>query len=211
MSDAVEPSPERFREAHKKRLSWMPWLYFSLKPKHRVWAEPWQAEVQRRLMEEETVELAPGCFISPEAGIFAELGRPVRLGPGCTVAAHAFLHGPLTLGANVSVNAKASLDGGAAGITVGEGTRIATGACLYAFDHGLQPDRAIREQPVTSQGITVGKDVWIGANACVTDGVRIGDHAVVGMGAVVTRDVPAYGIVGGVPARLIGSRGVGPR
>lgn len=202
----TEPSPERFRDAHKKRLSWMPWLYFSLKPKHLVWAEPWQAEVQRRLMEEETVEIAPGCFVAPEAGIFAELGRAVRLGPGCTVAAHAFLHGPLTLGAQVSVNAHASVDGGAAGITIGEGTRIATGAALYAFDHGLAPDRAIREQPVTSKGITVGADVWIGARACVTDGVVIGDHAVIGAGAVVTHDVPAWAIVGGVPARVIGDR-----
>ncbi|MBL8956281.1 MAG: acyltransferase [Myxococcaceae bacterium] len=184
----------------------MPWLYYSLKPKHRVWAEPWQAAVQKALMEEETVELGEGCFISPEAGIFAELGRPVRLGNRCSVAAHAFLHGPLTLGDGVSVNARASLDGGAAGITIGAGTRIATSACLYAFDHGLEPGRAIHEQPVTSKGITVGADVWVGARACVTDGVTIGDHAVVGMAAVVTHDVPAWAIVGGSPARVIGDR-----
>src|SRR5689334_8062657 len=104
MHETVEPSPPRYREAHQKRLSWMPWLYYSLKEKHRVWAEPWQREVQRALMEEETVVIGDGCFVSPEAGIFAELGRPVRLGARCTVAAHAFLHGPLTLGDGVSVN-----------------------------------------------------------------------------------------------------------
>ena len=53
----------------------------------------------------------------------------------------------------------------------------------------------MREQPVTSRGITIGKDVWIGANAGVTDGVTIGDHAVVGMGAVVTHDVPEGAVV----------------
>lgn len=202
----VDPSPEHFRDAHKKRLSWMPWLYFSLKPKHLIWAEPWQAEVQQRLMQEETVVIAEGCFIAPDAGIFAELGRPVTLGPRCTVASHAFLHGPLTLAEDVSINSRASVDGGAAGITIGKGTRIATGASLYAFDHGMRPDRPVREQPVTSKGIRIGADVWIGAHACVTDGVTIGDHAVIGMGAVVTSDVPDWAIVGGVPAKIIKDR-----
>ncbi|HEY0094405.1 MAG TPA: acyltransferase, partial [Archangium sp.] len=45
----------RRREQHKLRLSWMPWLYFTLKPRHRVWAEAWQKEVQDGLRELETV------------------------------------------------------------------------------------------------------------------------------------------------------------
>jgi len=52
-------------------------------------------------------------------------------------------------------------------------------------------------------GITVGNDVWIGHGAIVLPGVQIGDGAVVGAGAVVTRSVPPYAIVGGSPARLI--------
>ena len=196
----------RFRDQHKLRLSWMPWLYFTLKPKHRVWAEAWQREIQLRLREQETVEIGEGCFIAPEARIFGEPGRPVVIGDGCAIAADAFLHGPITLGPRVSVNARASLDGGGKGLTIGEGSRIATGATLYAFDHGLAPDRFVMDQPVTSRGIVLGKDVWIGAQAGVTDGVRIGDHAVVGMGAVVTSDVPEWAIVGGVPARVIGDR-----
>ncbi|MCP3101028.1 acyltransferase [Myxococcus sp. K15C18031901] len=194
------------REQHKLRLSWMPWLYFSLKPRHREWAEAWQREVQQRLRDLETVQLAEGCFIAPEARIFAEPGRTVVIGPGCSIAADAFVHGPVVLAAGVSLNARVSLDGGAAGIRIGEGSRIATGATLYAFDHGLSPDRPVSEQPVTSRGITVGADVWIGANAGVTDGVTVGDHAVVGMGAIVTRDVPPWAIVGGVPARVLGDR-----
>lgn len=204
MSD-VESPPE-FREQHKKRLSWMPWLYASLKEKHLVWARPWQQDVQAKLMREETVTIAEDCFIAPEAGIFAQLGRAIRIGPRSTVGAHAFLHGPLTIGADVSINARASLDGGAVGITIGDGCRIASGATIYAFDHQLAPDRFVREQPVTSKGITLGVDVWVGANAGITDGVTIGDHAVIGMGAVVTSDVPAWAIVGGVPARVIGDR-----
>src|SRR5690606_8633729 len=92
------------------------------------------------------------------------------------------------------------------GIVVGEGTRIATRASLFAFEHGIDPARAVREQPVTSRGIVVRRDVWIGAQATITDGVRIGDHAVVGAGAVVTRDVEAWAVVCGVPARVLGDR-----
>ena len=198
--------PLALREQHQRRLAWMPWLYFVLKPRNRAWAEAWQAEVQARLLAMETVELGTGCFIAPDAAIFGEPGRPVRLGDRCAVAAQAFLHGPLTLGSDVSINAGARLDGGRKGITIGDGTRIASGAVLYAFDHGLAPDRAIRDQPVRSRGITLGQDVWIGANAGVTDGVTIGDHAVVAMGAVVTRDVPAWSIVAGVPAQFVGDR-----
>ncbi len=198
--------PLALREQHQRRLAWMPWLYFVLKPRNRAWAEAWQAEVQARLLAMETVELGTGCFIAPDAAIFGEPGRPVRIGDRCAVAAQAFLHGPLTLGSDVSINAGARLDGGRKGITIGDGTRIASGAVLYAFDHGLAPDRAIRDQPVRSRGITLGQDVWIGANAGVTDGVTIGDHAVVAMGAVVTRDVPAWTIVAGVPAQFVGDR-----
>jgi acetyltransferase-like isoleucine patch superfamily enzyme len=184
----------------------MPWLYGSLKPRHRAWAEAWQREVQAELARLETVELGEGCFIAPEAHIFAEPGRPVRIGDRSWVAAEAFLHGPIELGPDVSVNPRVYLDGGRAGIVVGEGARLAAGVRMFAFDHGIAPGRPIREQPVRSSGIRVGRDVWVGAGAGLTDGVTVGDGAVVGMGAVVTRDVPPGAVVGGVPARILGHR-----
>lgn len=200
------PDPRLYRAQHKRRLSWMPWLYFRLKPRHRAWAESWQAAIQARLMALETVEIEAGCFVAPEARLFGEPGRGIVLRAGASVAAEAFLHGPIELGRRVSVNVGAVIDGGRAGVVIGDDTRIAAGASLYAFDHGLAPDRPITEQRVRSRGIRVGRDVWIGARAGVTDGVSIGDHAVVAMGAVVTRDVPDWAIVAGVPARIIGDR-----
>ncbi len=196
----------QYREQHKLRLSWMPWLYFTLKDRHRAWAEAWQREVQERLRALETVEIGDGAFIAPEAQIFGEPGRRIRIGNRCAIAAETFLHGPITLGDEVSINARASLDGGGRGITIGEGTRIATGAALYAFNHGMAPDHPIREQPVISKGIWIGADVWVGALAGITDGARIGDHAVVAMGAVVTGEVAPWAIVAGVPAQVIGDR-----
>jgi acetyltransferase-like isoleucine patch superfamily enzyme len=197
---------ESYREQHKQRLAWMPWLYFVLKEHHREWAEPWQFRIQQRLQDLETVSIADGCFIAPCANLFAEPGRPIAIGSGCAIAAQVFMHGPITIGKNVSINARATLDGGAKGISIGDDTRIASGAAIYAFDHGISPDRPVRSQPVRSVGITIGRDVWIGANVSITDGVKIGDHAVVGMGAVVTRDVAPWQIVGGCPARVIADR-----
>lgn len=199
--------PRLYRAQHKRRLSWMPWLYFGLKPKHRAWAEAWQARVQQRLMALETVHIEPGAFVAPEARVFAEPGRDVFIAAGASVAAEVFLHGPARLGPNVSLNPRVSLDGGSAGVEIGAGTRIATGAAIYAFDHGIAPGAPIRTQPVRSRGIRIGADVWIGANAVITDGVEIGEGAVVGAGAVVTRDVAAGAVVGGAPARFIRDRG----
>jgi len=188
------------------RMAFMPWLYHGAKPAIRAWAEPWQASIREALVAVENVVVDETAFIAPTARIFAEPHRTVRIGARASVAADAFVHGPVDLGDEVSVNPRVSIDGGSAGVRIGAKTRIATGVAIYAFDHGLDPDQPILGQPVTSRGITIGSDVWIGANAGITDGVTIGDHAVVGMGAIVTKDVPAWAIVGGVPARVLGDR-----
>jgi acetyltransferase-like isoleucine patch superfamily enzyme len=210
MDDEVESDKgARHQERHKRRLSYMPWLYHTQRARglpHLHWIVEWQRDVQADLQQQEAVTVGADCFVAPDAQIFAEPHRPVILGARCSVAATAYLHGPIRLGDDVSINPGAHLEGGRAGIVVGSRVRIAAGAKLYAFEHGLAPDAAIVEQPTTSTGIRVGDDVWIGANAGVTDGVTVGNHAVVAMGAVVTRDVPEWAVVGGVPARVLGDR-----
>lgn len=184
----------------------MPWLYFRLKDKHLSWAKPWQEAIQQQLMSMETVTIAERCFIAPEAKLFAEPGRLIDIAEGSFVAADSVLHGPISMGSKVSINHHCSLDGGRHGITIGDNCRLAPYCTLYAFNHGMSLDKPIHEQAVNSKGIELGNDVWLGARVGIVDGVRIGNHAVVGMGSLVSKDVPDYAIMAGNPARLIGDR-----
>ncbi|MDD8059533.1 MULTISPECIES: acyltransferase [Shewanella] len=195
-----------YQTQHKKRLSWMPWLYFSLKPKHRQWAKPWQDEIQQQLRLLETIQIGEQCFIAPQAQLFAEPGRDIKMGNQCMISADVFMHGPITLGNEVAINHGCSLDGGRHGIHIGHQTRIANNVTIYAFNHGMSPTQPIYQQAATSKGIIIGEDVWIGAQAGIVDGVTIGNHAVIGMGCIVTKDVAEYAIVAGNPARVIGDR-----
>ena len=184
----------------------MPWLYFTLKEKHKHWALSWQQQIQDEILQLETVTIGENCFIAPELNIFAEPNRTIIIGNQCMIAADSFIHGPIELGNEVAINHGCSLDGGRAGIKIGDRTRIANNVTIYAFNHGMAPDKAIYQQAVSSKGICIGDDVWIGAQAGIVDGVTIGNQAVIGMGAVVTKDVEDFAIVAGNPARVIGDR-----
>jgi acetyltransferase-like isoleucine patch superfamily enzyme len=93
---------------------------------------------------------------------------------------------------------------GQGGVTIGDRVYTSPMTQLIAVNHVFDdPDRPFIEQGITAQGIVVEDDVWLGSNAVITDGVRIGRGAVVAAGAVVTKDVPAHTVVGGVPARVI--------
>lgn len=198
--------PDIYRLQHQRRLSYMPWLYYRLKPAQREWAEAWQQEIQQQLQALETVVIGKNCFIAPGAQLFAEPGRAIIVGDNTFIAAEAVIHGPVTLGCNVSVNHHVTMDGGRKGIHIGDQSRLAAYCSLYAFNHGMAANRPVHEQPVTSAGIQLGKDVWLGAHSGIVDGVTIGDHAVVGMHSVVTRAVAPWTIVAGNPARPVGDR-----
>jgi acetyltransferase-like isoleucine patch superfamily enzyme len=78
---------------------------------------------------------------------------------------------------------------------------------LIDFDHGVvEVDRPIRLQGIYKRDVDVGHNVWIGYGACILRGVAVGENSVIGTSAVVTGDVPANAIVGGIPARVIRMR-----
>lgn len=84
--------------------------------------------------------------------------------------------------------------------------RISQHAFLYASQFGFLEDKQKPGYDRFSTDCEIGNDVWIGCNAVICRGVHIGDGAVIGAGAVVTKDVEPYTIVGGVPAKLIKRR-----
>lgn len=86
------------------------------------------------------------------------------------------------------------------GVTLGDGCQIGHNVVFATLNHELPPERRGVTRPAP---IVLGKKVWVGSNATILQGVTIGDNAVVAAGAVVTKDVPANTIVGGVPARVI--------
>lgn len=83
------------------------------------------------------------------------------------------------------------------------GRAVSTHPAFYLYRPRLGYGFVASDAREEFQGTRVGNDVWIGASACVLDGVSIGDGVVVGAGAVVTSDVPDFAIVVGVPARVL--------
>jgi acetyltransferase-like isoleucine patch superfamily enzyme len=88
------------------------------------------------------------------------------------------------------------------GIDIGDGSLIGHNAVITTLNHDMLPSRRADMHPAR---VVIGRGVWFGANVTVLPGVSIGDGAVVGAGAVVTKDVPAGAVVVGVPAKQVGT------
>ncbi len=105
----------------------------------------------------------------------------------------------LHISKNVFINAGVRIQD-TGGVWIDEGALIGHNVVLATLNHDLEPSR---RQNLIPAPIHIGKNVWIGSNATVLQGVTVGENSVIAAGAVVTKDVPANSIVGGVPAKLI--------
>lgn len=145
-----------------------------------------------------------GRYHTPEElrGLFSRLtGRRVDESFGLFPPFYTDCGKNIHIGKNVFINMGCKFqDQG--GIFIDDGALIGHNVVLATLNHAMEPERRGDMLPAP---IHIGKRVWIGANAAVLPGVTIGDGAVVAAGAVVTKDVPANTVVGGVPAKVIHS------
>ena len=115
--------------------------------------------------------------------------------------------GFISIGRNCTINPYCVLYGNG-GISIGNNVRIATHCVIVSSNHNFHEIcTPICNQGLTTKGITIQDDVWIGAHVTVLDGVNIAMGCVIGAGAVVTKDTKPYGIYVGNPAKLIKFRG----
>lgn len=124
-----------------------------------------------------------GDNVNIESGARFATGDGISIGSGSGLGINCSVHGPLKIGDNVMM---------------GPNVTILTNT------HNIEkPDIPMNQQGMRVAEVVIGNDVWIGMRVIIMPGIKIGDGAVIGAGAVVTKDVPAFAIVGGVPAKVI--------
>jgi acetyltransferase-like isoleucine patch superfamily enzyme len=157
----------------------------------------------RRLRLDGPAFIGPGCSLEVGRHATLELGRWSWVGHGCKLRAH---EGDISIGAKTVLGQECTISA-FQHVSIGRECVIADRVMMIDFDHGMvEVERPIRLQGIYKRDVRVGHNVWIGYGACILRGVTIGDNAVIGTGAVVTADVPANAVVGGVPARVIRMR-----
>jgi acetyltransferase-like isoleucine patch superfamily enzyme len=131
----------------------------------------------------------------------------LRLGRGVAVHMGCFISGRhISIGDHTVINRRTYLDGRKA-LRIGRNVSVSPECYILTLDHRTDsPDFETKEGPVS-----IGDYAWLGARALILPGVELGEGAVVGAGAVVTKAVAPYAIVAGVPARPIGERARGLR
>lgn len=166
-----------------------------------------EAEVQR-LKPKTKAHIPPYCFLGENTDIDPTVWfmapnekHPIHIGDRVKIRRGAEWIGPITVGPGCSFNRDTYIR---ANVTIGRNCNIGAFTRLITDTHALAgPDR--RAGAVSFPDITVGDGVFIGASVTILGQVTIGDGAVVAAGSVVTQDVPANTMVGGVPAKVIRS------
>lgn len=149
------------------------------------------------------------CFICPKVkleigrGATLRVGRWAWIGHGCKIRVH---EGEVSIGAKTVMGQECTISAYQR-VSIGRECIIADRVMLIDFDHGVtEVERPIRLQGIYKRDVNVGHNVWMGYGACVLRGASIGDNAIVGTSSVVTKEIPANAVVGGIPAQVIRMR-----
>jgi UDP-2-acetamido-3-amino-2,3-dideoxy-glucuronate N-acetyltransferase len=157
-------------------------------------------------MIHETAEVSPNAEVGEGTRVWhhAQIREGARVGTGCILAKGVYVDRDVVIGDNVKIQNYALIYRGA---TLGDGVFVGPLACLAndRFPRAVTPEGEPKGDEDWDVGrVTVERGASIGAAAVVLTGVRIGEWAMVGAAALVTRDVPQHGLVLGTPARLAG-------
>jgi acetyltransferase-like isoleucine patch superfamily enzyme len=131
------------------------------------------------------------------------VGKRCRLGSEVELTTEDF--GEIELGSDIRINRGCSLVSYDK-IQIDDFAMIGEFVSIRDANHGMEKNTPIRLQDHTAESIHIGRDVWIGRGSCVLPGVSIGQGAVIGANSVVTKDIPAYSIAVGTPAKVIKKR-----
>jgi acetyltransferase-like isoleucine patch superfamily enzyme len=130
-------------------------------------------------------------------------GRFVWIGDGTKIRCH---EGEVIIGAKTVLGQECTISA-YQHVRIGEQCVVADRAMFIDFDHGtVEVERQVRVPGSYQRDVGGGSSVWSRYGACILRGVKVGDNAVIGTNAVVTTDVPANAVVGGVPAKVIRMR-----
>lgn len=127
----------------------------------------------------------------------------IKVGKDVSIWPNVYFSGDnIIIGDNVQIGYGTIIHSSKGGI-IGSNTQIAAQCYIIDTNHGTARGELMQKQPLESETIEIGEDVWIRAQCTVLKGVRIGSHAVVAANTVVNKDVPPYAIVAGSPAKII--------
>jgi acetyltransferase-like isoleucine patch superfamily enzyme len=133
-----------------------------------------------------------------------QIGRDATLDDGVVLLCSGHpKKGKISIGERCYINRHTMIDAHEQ-ITIGPDCMIGPFCYITDGDHARNGDSRLADQGMDTASVILEDNVWVGAHATILKGVRIGSHAVVGAGAVVTKDVSAFTTVVGVPARKIG-------